>query len=431
MKLDGNIMLDKMSDVDEKLILAADNLHDTQTGDNTHKKIRRKFFITGAAAAAVMVAAAMAITFIPWKTENHVAVPDLPMLSVPGFGEGGFGMEAIGSSRLEIEKANSIGQDFSITEMPVYASSSISAETADKMKEKLKETAEYFGLDLADMDINDTTFPESREEEFRKSFKEEYGAPDEEIDRMIKEMRIQSSISASTLNYSDDESEIQFIDVGPDMEVTIRWNWGPDNKETHGIELPEGYSFGKNSTPEELEEAGRYLLEKYSDLINMTDPAAYKSEYKGYAAFYEKGANTAESLANREIKRVEFRGENNKLTVIRIYEEYTLCEKIADYPISTVEEAEKLLRNGNYLSSVPYDVKADDEIGLAELTYRSGRGYECVMPFYRFYVKLPEEEFGHEEGDDKYGAFYVPAVRKEYLENLPAAAISFNGSMIK
>lgn len=431
MKLDGNIMLDKMSDVDEKLILAADNLNDTQTEDNTHKKIRRKFFITGAAAAAVMVAAAMAITFIPWKTENHVAVPDLPMLTVSGLGEGGYGMEAIGNSELDRHKASLLGQDFSITEMPVYASSSISADTVDKMKEKLKETAEYFGLDLADMDIHDTTFPQSREEEFRKSFKEEYGAPDEEIDRMIKAMRAQSSISAKPLNYSDDESEIQFIDVGPDMEVTIRWNWGPDNKETHGIELPEGYSFGDSSTPEELEEAGRYLLEKYGDLINMTDPVAYKSEYKGYAAFYEKGANAAESLANRSIKRVEFGGENNKLTVISIYEEYTLCEKIADYPIATLEEAEKLLRNGNYLSSVSYDVKEDDEIGLAELTYRSGRGYECVMPFYRFYVKLPEEEFGHEEGDDNYGAFYVPAVRKEYLGNLPEAAISFNGSMIK
>lgn len=38
------------------------------------------------------------------------------------------------------------------------------------------------------------------------------------------------------------------------------------------------------------------------------------------------------------------------------------------------------------------------------------------MPYYRFYVELPEEK---RAGLNNYGAYYVPAVEKEYLTNMP------------
>ncbi len=155
----------------------------------------------------------------------------------------------------------------------------------------------------------------------------------------------------------------------------------------------------------------------------LSDP-----DYDGYVTFYERGENDSESIANQSIKTVSFGGSNNRVDIIRINDGYKCCEKIADYPIITVDKAAELLQSGNYLTSVPYDLKGDEEIGFVELIYRFGIGYETAMPFYRFLVLITEEEFQRDERI--YGGYYVPAVREEYLENMPPA-ISFNGGIIK
>ena len=46
------------------------------------------------------------------------------------------------------------------------------------------------------------------------------------------------------------------------------------------------------------------------------------------------------------------------------------------------------------------------------------------MPYYRFYVELPEQE--QEDGLKDYGAYYVPAVLAEYLTNKPVWNGDFN-----
>lgn len=430
MKLDGNVMLDTMSDVDERLILESDIAQEQKAVD---KRTKKRFIITGSAITAVMTAAAIAVTFVPWKSENNVIVPDLlPMLTVNDNQMGSFGFSAIGVEALEKHKAAMSGQDQKFTEMPVYNSSSLSFETSDKIKKKLKETVEYFGLDYDSMRISDNTIDQEHAENFKKKFKEDYNeVTEEELDRMVQVMRANADITAYTPD--DDTSEISYISVSADMSIHIVMD------DDNSFKLPDEYSFGNNSTLEELEEAGRYLLDKYSGLVNINDPvfSEYEStnnDYSGAAVFYENGTYPAESIANQSIKQVKFFGHNNRLTVMTIFEEYTLCEKIADYPIISEKEAEQLLRNGNYLSTIDstmYTLKEDDEIGLSMLTYRSGRGYECIMPFYLFYVQIPEEEFYHEKGDLLYGLFYVPAVKGEYLENMPDPQISFNGAMIK
>lgn len=45
------------------------------------------------------------------------------------------------------------------------------------------------------------------------------------------------------------------------------------------------------------------------------------------------------------------------------------------------------------------------------------------MPYYRFYVELPEEE---SDGMKTYGAYYVPAVEEKYISNMPLWDGSFN-----
>ena len=63
-------------------------------------------------------------------------------------------------------------------------------------------------------------------------------------------------------------------------------------------------------------------------------------------------------------------------------------------------------------------------IKKVELVYRTSEMEEIYMPYYRFYVELPEENLEH--GLKTYGAYYVPAVEGSYLTNMPVYDGSFN-----
>ena len=59
-----------------------------------------------------------------------------------------------------------------------------------------------------------------------------------------------------------------------------------------------------------------------------------------------------------------------------------------------------------------------------ELVYRTSGHDTVFLPYYRFYVELPEMK--REDGLKDYGAYYVPAVQSQYLTNLPVYHGEFN-----
>ena len=82
----------------------------------------------------------------------------------------------------------------------------------------------------------------------------------------------------------------------------------------------------------------------------------------------------------------------------------------------TLDTTGKLLSDSD---AVPSDTPAK-----VELVYRTGEREGYFLPYYRFYLELPSME--EEDGLKTYGAFYVPAVRPEYLEGVPVWDGSFN-----
>ncbi len=414
MSLSGEKILEKMSDVDERLIIGAEKTHYTK------KLFIKAGIVTAAAAAAV----AFGLNFIP--LQNNMELPNLPKISVSeDMAQNGMGFEGLSTSDMEKEKSNLLAQNFKIKEMPVYKTNTADPDV-EKMRSRLRELTDYFGLDYSSLDIiEDITDEEALREQLK-----EYDAPEEEIERMLKISRTNTYVSAYMRN--DEGDTLMKISVNAAMGIDISFALPENNDGKYfGTELPSEYHFGNDSAFSELEAAGRYLLEKYCDIIDMKNPEALTDpDYEGYVTFYEKGDSDAESIANQSIRTVSFGGTNNRLTIIRINEGFKCCEKIADYPIIAEEEAEELLKNGNYLTSVPYEIKGDEEIGLVELTYRFGIGYETAMPFYRFLILLPEDEVHRDDGERTYGGYYVPAVRGEYLENMPQPAVIFNGAFI-
>ena len=72
----------------------------------------------------------------------------------------------------------------------------------------------------------------------------------------------------------------------------------------------------------------------------------------------------------------------------------------------------------------------DKYVKKVELVYLTDVFEAYFMPYYKFYVELPEEkEVTDSKGDIEmktYGAYYVPAFESRYISNMPVYDGTFN-----
>lgn len=198
------------------------------------------------------------------------------------------------------------------------------------------------------------------------------------------------------------------------------------------VQLPEEYNFTHFASYDDKIAVAEYLKIKYEDFIGIGNPQAniYGGDYNIYnqqmysIEFFNANGSEIEQLINYNFNRVTFGcNDEGKLFIARVYQP-DLSVKIGDYPIINSEQAKELLLNGNYITTVPYEISEEKFIKKVELIYRTGEHEECFMPYYRFFVELPEDE--RENGLKTYGAYYVPAVESSYISNMPVWDESFN-----
>ena len=193
-----------------------------------------------------------------------------------------------------------------------------------------------------------------------------------------------------------------------------------------GLPLPEEYRFTDDASDGEAEAALDYLVRRFSDLLGFSRPRiALSGEYSLSGAFhrgytvYDGGADSTEAILNYAFRCAEFFPDNGgNLKIIRLADDLACARLLGDYPIITAEEARALLLNGNYLTSAPYEMPGEDYVASVELTYRNGETDKYFLPYYRFFVELPEE--AEDSGLKTYGVYYVPAVWARYIANMPA-----------
>lgn len=110
-------------------------------------------------------------------------------------------------------------------------------------------------------------------------------------------------------------------------------------------------------------------------------------------------------------------------------------EYAGDYPIRTEDEAREDLIAGRHLSAGSA-FPGEEYIARTELVYRTNHT-DIRMPYYVFYTRMPDERFidlrtstedaeRYQEDVDVYRTYVVPAVRAEYLEELPARTMQNN-----
>lgn len=214
------------------------------------------------------------------------------------------------------------------------------------------------------------------------------------------------------------------LDVSSTLPVTLEFE--PTRA------LPGGYDFGYHAPYDAMEAAGIYLMETYDALLDMEKPtlSLWGGDYniyreQGYQVeVYEGAGDPTDQLVGYHFRRVAFYpDEEGRLWMIRFYLA-DLSQKLGDYPIITRKEAETLLGEGHYITSAPYELPGLEYVEKVELVYRNGTLEGCWMPYYRFYVRLPE--MAEEDGLQTFGAYYVPAVEGRFLTNLPVWDGSFD-----
>ncbi len=382
------------------------------------KKANKPVWIRwGAMAACLVIMVYAGKKLFPQKSSNNAPRLDLPMLTISENTSEAMGFEGYMAYDIsELVSANPWSEDAAIATLPVYHNPITfheqmisSGADFDKMRELLLEVAGRIGLDTNTLTITDD-------------------APDEAARQEITQ-KLQSAGGTVPDGYFNPtrltiETEGLKIEVDQFMTVTISFD--------PAVSLPSEYSFTHYSSYEELSDVAEYLKAEYKDLIGLDDPQINicGGDYNIYSQqgyrieFFDANGSSTEQIVNYNFNRVAFYcDDEGKLFLARIYQP-DLSEAVGDYPIITSEKASELLSNGIYITSVPYEMPGMEYVKKAELVYRTGKQEEYYMPYYRFYVELPETE--RDEEMKTYGAYYVPAVSGEYISNMPTRNGSFN-----
>lgn len=349
------------------------------------------------AAACVLCVVCAGLLFFSKKEPGGSG--KLPMLTVTNAlsdGAGFGGLMAFDIS--ELVNGNPWREETSPATLPVYKrmpsrnERGFYLEDGDQEKKKalLLDTAERLGLDTQELKIE----------------RENYGYDEDPATMLTAKSR--------------------GITISVDAEMNARIEFEP------AVSLPKGYRFTTYASYEETMKTAEYLKKAYKDLIHMEDPQVniYGGDYTYdlrqvyQIGFYEGSGSQEQDLIHYNFNQIQFCGnDEGKLCIIWINRP-DLSEKVGDYPIITKEEAAKLLEKGNYVTSVPEEMPGMEYVAKAELEYVAAGSSEHAMPYYCFYVEVPSMK--EDSGLKTYGLYYVPAVERKYISNMPLWDGSFN-----
>ena len=342
----------------------------------------------------------------------------LPMLSMAEIGEEeAAGYEGIRVHDIsELVNTNPWDEALGISSLPVYENvlsydENYIVQGGDfhKMREFLLEIAGSLGLEEESLTITDDV-------------------PDEETKRIITEKleMVGDTVPEGYFNPTKLIGEAEGLKIEVNQAMTATVSFEP------AVSLPEEYHFTHYAAYGELAETAEYLEKEYEDFIGMEHPAAniYGGSYNidlqqsYWIEFYDRAEDMVQRIINYNFNRTAFYcDDQGRLYLARSFRP-DLSKMVGEYPIITAEKAKELLRKGNYITTVPYEMPGEEFIGKVELVYRVGEREKYYMPYYRFYVELPEAAM--DDGLKAYGAYYVPAVESAYLSDMPVWDGSFN-----
>lgn len=400
-------ILDALGNIDDELVEAA-------------QPPKKRGWVKWTAAAACLAAVLLG----GFALYSRTAAPDtsnLPVLDItPKDGANAFGFEGYMAYDIsELSDANPWKESMNLKTLPVFRNpveydragapkTPVSEETMETMRARLLEAAEWLKLEHVQVTDN---------------------APSqEEIDAVTEKFTsVGEAVPEGYFEPTEVVAEQDGIGLSVGADLAVRIKFDPT------IALPEGYSYSYESTLEEMQAAGEYLLEQYRDLLNMEKPRVYVpggdytfdgQQIFGSVEFFDAAGDKVQQIVNYNFNTARFAcNDAGELWLVDLNRP-DLSQKVGDYPIISVKEARELLCAGSYTTTVPEEFPGEEHIAKVELIYRDTHWDQYLMPYYRFYVEVPD--MTQDNGLKTFGAYYVPAVSGEFLTGVPVWEGQFN-----
>ncbi len=418
MNMNGNKLLDKISDLDPKLIADAEK--------KPHRSKRALFVGLTSGMATVAAAAVIAVTAANMRVQTPPVVTSDPVVSgsnsgststqdppvidntpkdppeldfskykdLPKIMDKDYSHTAMGGGeKMLLSKAElditSPWKGAELETMPVYMSSSTDADL-DQMCAYIKRAAAAMGISESDLEFNYWDFPvDGWDRQLRKSM-EDAGLTEEEIEKELDRIR------RINMGNSYIEARADGITFSLDTSFSLAIIFDEP------VELPDGYGFTDGAI-----KIFDYLAEQYSGLIEYGKPAPGGSyEF----SVYDSDGDITQQTVNYWTNYVRFLDKQGKLDEIRI-KSLTGCEKLADYPILTPDQAVEILKSNKYNDEER--MPADAKILKTDIVYKNSMGATAVIPCYKFYIETDEDPGFY---DIACKVYTIPAVPEEFID---------------
>lgn len=234
--------------------------------------------------------------------------------------------------------------------------------------------------------------------------------------------------------YSDAQRRERALEIAERLGITLTEGEFPGmfiGEEGQTIHVNEDLSVSVQITQSELRidaadplvrgEQLMVVYEKYEALFDIDEPVMeirWDYSFDGDKIFqdwiFSGAGDTSEQLLNYSLGRIR----------VAVWEELALfhlpaplpVERIEDYPLISWKTAQRMLLDGEAITSVPYEepIEAGDIVHMGLVYYRNPYGGAEVQPIYEFYVELANDR--QENGLVMYGLYYVPAVHRDYVD---------------
>lgn len=194
-------------------------------------------------------------------------------------------------------------------------------------------------------------------------------------------------------------------------------------------EIPEEYRLEDyRSTYEEAYALAEYLPTAYPELFPMENPTinVWGGDYGNsdtdywqsyHISYYEKTSDEMQNILNYNFNQITFYFDHEGNLDIYRENQIDMRDLLGYYPIISADEAQKLLCRGYYGTSISGKFPGEKYIVKRELVYRNNLMQDIYIPYYAFYVELPDET--GRNGQTCFGLYYVPAVEGKYIEDYP------------
>lgn len=372
------------------------------------KPVKRLWIRYGSLVACLLIAVFTCVHFMPGdepvpsgSDDGKQAVSNLPKLTI----DSSHHEKDVKTKKAADESMLSDGSpwsdDLNVREMPVYKNTVYTAaagESAPVDEKKLQDQVKVVAASL-DAEVQDINYDKGQE-----TADDKYGT------------------GKATAYKATATTDVCEISVTSDHNTVITFS--------QSIELPEEYRFSPSEVNrKEAEAVTTYLLEEFSGLMSFENPkqsaaAVYdeNGNLKWIFKGYDDSGDSEDEIVNYSMKQMIFEAdETGNLKSITLKDHLAGSEKIDSYPIITSSAAKKLLKKGNYITFGKNPVPDTKRIENVNLVYLAGSTYETFLPYYSFDIRSQDTQ-SKTGGLAQYATYYVPAVKGEYISNMPNAA---------